>query len=274
MAYLKMYGGRIVVRYDGKTILPTDDIQTWLKCGGIKNKSYTTLSQVLADTTTLLALINNNNASDYLVRSTTWASGITADSTAMTDIGANNYCAETLLADSTWRTAICNSAYFESVLNTKVPLMTSNTTPSGECFSNSVESNIYVAYKCFDGNLSLNDRWSSGKNVLAYIGYKFTGQIRLFKTQYLVRGSGSVDVGMDYTAVIEVSNDNTNWKTISSLSKLASALAQWQNENIYDADSWQYIRLRFTSYPYNNGSTPVLYYCGMNELQFYGRTDV
>ena len=86
---------------EGSTVLPTDDIQTWLACAGITDKSYTTLAEVLADSTTLLALMSNDNAVDYLVRSTTWASGITADSTAMTDIGANNYCANTLLCKIT-----------------------------------------------------------------------------------------------------------------------------------------------------------------------------
>jgi hypothetical protein len=58
---------------DGRTITPTDDIQIWLHCANIWNKAYTTLAEVLADTTTLAKLIASNNAIDYLVRSTTWA---------------------------------------------------------------------------------------------------------------------------------------------------------------------------------------------------------
>lgn len=57
---------------EGSTVLPTDDIQTWLECAGITDKSYTTLAEVLADSTTLLALMSSNNAVDYLVRSKTW----------------------------------------------------------------------------------------------------------------------------------------------------------------------------------------------------------
>lgn len=58
---------------DGSTVLPTDDIQTWLKCAGINDKtSYTTLADVLGDATTLLALMSDNNAVDYLVRSKSW----------------------------------------------------------------------------------------------------------------------------------------------------------------------------------------------------------
>ena len=135
------------------------------------------MNEVLADSTTLLALISDNNASDYLVRSTTWASGITADSTAMTDIGANDYCADTLLDDSTWLTAICNSTYFESVLNVKAPTMTSNTTPSGVCISSGVDSS-YPEWKSFDGNNSTASYPSTGTTKdTYYLGYAFPSPV-------------------------------------------------------------------------------------------------
>ena len=94
---------------DGATVTPTDDVQTWLHCANIWNKSYTTISEVVADTTTLNTLISDNNASDYLARSTTWASDICNNESAMTYIGLNDYCANKLLADSTWLEAICNA---------------------------------------------------------------------------------------------------------------------------------------------------------------------
>lgn len=60
---------------DGSTVLPTDDIQIWLNCADIYDKTtYTTLSDVLSDTTTLSTLIADNNAVDYMVRSKSWAS--------------------------------------------------------------------------------------------------------------------------------------------------------------------------------------------------------
>ena len=52
---------------EGSTVTPTDDIQTWLACASITDKTYTTLNEVLADSTTLLALMSNNNAADYLL---------------------------------------------------------------------------------------------------------------------------------------------------------------------------------------------------------------
>lgn len=57
---------------DGKTVTPTDDVSIWLQCGQ-RSENYTTLAEVLADSTCLSALMSDNNAVDYLVRSTTWA---------------------------------------------------------------------------------------------------------------------------------------------------------------------------------------------------------
>lgn len=66
------YASDIHVRPNGKTVMPTDDIQTWLECAGIKGKFYTTLDEVLADHETLQKLISDENAVDYMVRSKSW----------------------------------------------------------------------------------------------------------------------------------------------------------------------------------------------------------
>lgn len=58
---------------NGATVTPTDDIQTWLLCAKIKNKtSYKTLDDVFADKETLQKLISSENAVNYMVRSLTW----------------------------------------------------------------------------------------------------------------------------------------------------------------------------------------------------------
>lgn len=58
---------------NGRTALPTDDIQMWLHCAGINDKGYTTLAEVLEDSVTFNALLGDSNACDYMARSTTWA---------------------------------------------------------------------------------------------------------------------------------------------------------------------------------------------------------
>ena len=82
---------------DGKTVTPTDDIQIWLHCADIWDKTYTNLAEVLNDTDTLSALIASENAVDYLVRSTSWATSVVnADMTSATTpsgVVSGNYSA-------------------------------------------------------------------------------------------------------------------------------------------------------------------------------------
>ncbi len=253
---------------DGSTVTPTDDIQTWLKCGGIFDKSYTTLNEVLADSTTLLALMSDDNAVDYLVRSTTWASGITADSTAMTDIGANNYCANTLLADSTWLTAICNSTYFESVLNVKVPTMTSNTTPSGECFGDSINASTYTYFKAFDKNRT-DTYWVSASSAFPhYCGYDFGEPTKISVAVFNNVPGNHLPYSIK-TYKIQGSNES---KT-SGYVDLTDSLVNTNTDSddviiaLNNNTAYRYYRIYVI-----NGFDTVR--CDIGEINFYGRADV
>lgn len=263
---------------EGSTVLPTDDIQIWLACAGITDKSYTTLNEVLADSTTLLALMSNNNAVDYLVRSTTWASGITADSTAMTDIGTNNYCANTLLADSTWLTAIANSSYIESVLNVEVPLMTSNTAPSGvaSCSSYLTADNT-DAYKAFDkNNPSGNsmDMWATA-TLPSWIAYKFTSSVNVKVVYFENRNYSSDGNRRIKTYKVQASNDDF----VSDIHDLTDSITRDNSKNVAKGadtvcltdnnDNYSSYRLYITERFAEVGNQ-----VGCAILQFYGREDV
>ena len=92
---------------DGAVVTPINDITTWLKTGEIsKQYSYTTIEQVIADSTCTESLMNNENAMKYLARSTEFANAICASETAMTSLGQSAYVDDTVL----------NSDYFESIL--------------------------------------------------------------------------------------------------------------------------------------------------------------
>lgn len=244
---------------DGKTVLPVNDVQIWIKCAQQKS-SYTTLAQVLADTTLLTALIQSNNACDYLARSTAWASDVCADSTAMTIIGANNYCADTLLADSTWFTAICDSTYFESVLNVKVPVMTSNTTPSGECTASSYGSG-YEIYKAFDGNSNTACSPSSSVST-GWVQYQFTQPVSVKKVGVLngINGGGVKDFD------IMMSTDGTNFETLLS------------NSNPYDRNWHYYSEMNDDYYSYFRLNIKTIHVASqwwqVSGIQFYGREKV
>ena len=254
---------------DGKTVLPTDDVLIWQKCGGVKTK-YATLSDVLADTVTLLTLINSSNAIDYLVRSTTFATTVCANANAMVDIGLNNYAANTLLADSTWRPALCHSTYFESVLNYKVPKMTSNNTPTGYARANAVYDSAadYQPWKAFDQNSS--SWWLSARDSTSgWIRFDFPEPIRLYRTMIFPAYSQGIGVS---GFIVQGSNNASTFNNIYSDTIPNSS--SYARNNYFDtvADTeYGILRLNVTSsYSYGTSKHAVR----LVELQFYGRRDV
>lgn len=390
---------------DGRTVTPTDNIQKWLQCAGISGKSYTTLAEVLADSTTLLALLSDDNANDYLVRSKSWTTanglvptmtsnttpsgsviatsdaglstaykvfdgdnstfwgsetttdafigydfganvtvskfkilpryqnnlrlktfkiqsssdnstwndvysgvipsasqsdwyedtitsdnakdkryfrllcvdtyggncsvlelqfyattenaGLCDNSTAMTDIGANDYCATTLLGDATWRSAIVNSAYIESVLNTKVPTMTSNTTPSGEASASVGNAN---AYKAFDGSTSTY--WDENYSTNQWIAYENTSSTVVNAVSILPALAGSTYRRIQNFKV-EGYKDG-NWETIYTGVAQKTSEA---NPQVFDFSNIEsYTKHRLYVVDTYDGT-----YIGIISLQFYGR---
>ena len=262
MAYLKCLRNVSTTSIpDGSTVTPTDDIQTLLNCANIWDKSYTTLSELLADSTSLQAVISSNNAIDYLVRSTTWATDMCVDSTAMSYIGLNNYASNTLLADSTWCTAICNSTYFESVLNVKVPIMTSNNTPSGVCFASS-ENSGREAYHTFDGVPT--EIWNSNEiNTPVYVGYKFNSEVRLYLAVANFQYNNFVT---STTYKYQTSNDNSIYNDVSDSVTASGGVT---TKTILTPSNAIYIRAYITAQ-----TTSSSYIGQCNTLQFYGRADV
>lgn len=243
---------------NGSTVTPTDDIQTWLHCANIWNINYTTISQVLADASTLQALIASNNAADYMARSTAWASDITADQSAMSYIGLNDYCADALLADSTWLNAIGNSTYFENVLNVKVPTMTSNTTPSGVAFA-SREYSDEKAWKAF-----ANSVWTAGKSVgfPQYLGYEFASTTKVYKAKLNSSGNRVTKVQ------IQGSNDNFN-TDITNLTEAIDNISQSGSSPTFVTFSGQVkSRYRIKAIAGSNSDGWI----SLQRCCFYGRT--
>lgn len=251
----------------GSSVTPVANVQTWLHCANIWNKSYTTIAQVLADASTLQALIASNNAADYMARSTSWASAVTANSSAMTYIGANNYCANKLLANSTWLNAICNSTYMESVLNVKVPTMTSNTAPYGEASATKLTASTQ-AYMAFDGNSNTKvvAYQTGATNAQSRIQYKFVNPICVNAFDFV----GNLDApNLPPTAVqLQGSNDGTNWVNIGDKKTSISADTNKKSYTVNNDNYYLYICL-LCDMRQNPGTNN--YYAQFSSLQFYGR---
>ena len=242
---------------DGRTVTPVNDVQTLLHCAGIFDKGYTVLSQLLADTASLYSVITDNNAIDYLVRSTSFANGICGDSNAMSYIGSNNYAADTLLNDSTWFTAIKGSAYASSVLNASVPTMTSNTTPEGLAFASHATSSGSDPYKAFDGNSSTTTKLAANQTAGGY-GYQFTAPVGVCRATIDFSYAG-------YNAKVQSSDDGITWSDESA--EISNVPAGVNTLDILSYSKHTYWRVA-CSYA-SPGSTFIT-----KEITFTGRKDV
>ena len=241
---------------DGRTITPVNDVQTLLHCAGIFDKGYTVLSQLIADTASLYSVITDNNAIDYLVRSTAFANGITGDSNAMTYIGSDNYASDTLLSDNTWLNAICNSTYFENVLNSKVPTMTSNTAPSGVCSASAAVAG-YEAYKAFDNNNSTFWHVNTTTFTGNWIQYQFATACKLHLVDISIT---AIQDGQTWK--LQGSNDGVTFTDIKEVTIVRPIKVVVDNSTAYTHYRW---------YCVNGTSTNTL---TITTMQMYGREDV
>lgn len=257
---------------EGSTVLPTDDVQIWLACASITDKAYTTISQVLSDTSTLSALIASNNAVDYMVRSTTWTSSVCADSTAMSYIGLNNYCANTLLDDEDWCTAIINSAYVDSVCNVKVPTMTSDTTPSGKVVASSSNTSAgRYAWKAFDKIDNTSNQWQSATGQSsAWIYYEFAHKSKIKAVEITPSASSNGSRIKDFDIMSsddEFSTSNTlysdsianQYESVTKHVYIIPNTTEYQAYKVNIKNTWE-----------TGGGLS----CGAHEINFIGREDV
>jgi len=275
--YFRLYcvsgngGGHIVVTKAQFYGRENAGVQTWLRKAGIIDKLYTTLAEVLSDTTTLEELIKNKDAVDYLVTCKGWAEQICADQNAMYYIGQNNYCANTLLADETWREAICNSTYKTSVLNVTNPNMTDNTHPYGVCFASSVYSSDYAEWKAFTGSIDTRG-WncnSSEYNKLdqAYVGYEFTSAVKVCMIEFIYN-SNSTAVSSSEVRVVANDNSADAWNVMSDV-YTGTGTGQTERKIIVNSYApYKRIALKGSFY---QGSTR---YFAIAKAIIYGRKDI
>lgn len=192
---------------------------------------------------------------------------ITGDSTAMSILGLNNYASDTLLSDADWLEAICNSQYFESVLNVKVPTMTSNTTPSGVVSASSYLDSRYAPYMAFSGSTTAGWMGSDAEGRFdtgTYIQYQFPNTLEVRKGTIQLIGSDSNGLTMELLA----SNDGfvNDTHTLVSNIAFASASSRSVNFTVNNTGAYSYYRLRSTSVNSASGDGMI--------VQFYGRVAV
>ena len=249
----------------GETATPTDDIQTWLKCASIYDKSYTLLADVLDDYYTCERLFSDSNACDYMARSSSWAAIVCTDASVMEQIVKYDYCKWTLTGNATWREALLNSdVWIGSIFEPLVPIMTSNTTPSGEASAASVNTgtgypNNFMPYHAF--NRVNSPMWASGSNagVNCWLRYVFASPVTVYAATVLNGDRRTKTIQM-YT-----SNDGSNWTDQTGpVTAVKSVHQKVIFEHPEEATRYEYV---ITGQNSTSGSFNV------NQLQYYGLKD-
>ena len=213
-----------------------------------------------------------------MVRSTGFTSDICSNQNAMSYIGLNNYCSNTLLNNNTWREGICDSAYFENVLNFKVSAMTSDTCSEGVAICSSTEVGS-SAYKAFDNNSTT--AWGSQslssfqQEIQQWVGFHFNNSQKIYKI-YAAYGSwGGSSARFDVSYTIETSSNGSSWTDTNihtpKLDKEANTLFSPVTVNINLNTA--YIRLRAIS-GYHTYFGDYSNQVTMADLQFYCRQNV
>ena len=251
---------------NGATVTPTDDVQTWLHCANVWDKTdLTTIDDVIADTTTLNTLISDNNASDYLARSTTWVNDVCSNESAMIYIGLNDYCANKLLDNSTWLNAIGNSAYFEKVLNKCVPPLTSNTGSDGGEASGDFDNPAYCTF------VDASDRLQGTNNISIpkYVAYDFKKPVIVRLIKIKSWGIRTNFKPWNMTLI----GDNGAEEEICKL--VGNNNISEQKFNITNNSSYNKYKLVVND-AYNNTSTTQKSntFCNLDYVNFYGREGV
>lgn len=190
-------------------------------------------------------VMSNQNAVDYMIKSTEYIMAAVCNShPAMIAISNNPNTMEKLLLDTNWPAKLNTSPYYYEINSKtiKVPTMGSNTYPSGQCFSTTPYSGSYDTYLAFDGNPSSDFAyWGNGP---AYIGYKFTTPVHVYRFELNQRVTGSEGFS---DATLYCSDDGVNYTKASDTITLIRSTALQSYTTNYNSGKHLYWKIVSTS---------------------------
>ena len=121
----------------------------------------------------------------------------------------------------------------------KVPLMTSNTTPSGVASASSEYGAGYEAFRSFNGN-SYVQGWFSAAGAPQWLSYKFATAKTI--TKYSIQSYPGVN-RIPKTWTFEGSNDNSNWTVLDTRTNYTNWDYGWKLFEFTNTTSYLYYRI-------------------------------
>ena len=261
---------------DGKTVTPINQLQTLCECAGVFGLDLSGInaySNIISDPVLSQTIFSNHNAIDYLARCSSmyWeAASQDAYYALATNVrpimGADNYIFDTLwAASSKWRYEIYRyDKDTNYMLNVKVPIMTSNTTPSGTLSASSVRSTTYAAWKAFDGDESTlylaNQQIAKNATASAWLKYDWGTTKRILACYYTDDDNTEIQ-----WMKVAYSDDNSTYTDITSQEAVYNQ--QWQTTSAH-----RYWRMQTRQK--NISSSSTLWCPRIHTCQFLGRENV
>ncbi len=120
-----------------------------------------------------------------------------------------------------------------------IPVMTSNNSPSGFC---SGSTNLSIAYQAFDQNI--NTAWNSTVNNGGILQYQFSSS-KVIKRYYIKKYSTQLYHPKDWT--FQGSNDGVTWTTLDTVTGHNSTLVDYTSSLLANTTSYSYYRLNVTA---------------------------
>lgn len=180
---------------DGNIVTPVDDYTIWLECASMVDV-YGSLANLVSNLSAMTSISSNPNAVNYMVRSSTIISAVLGSANAINGLDAS--------------------------IPVTIPIMTSNTAPSGIASAKSV-SGADAAYKAFDNNRST--LWSSIAESQSWIQYEYAEPVWNYKavigqtnSVYVIKGIKIQysDNGIDFIDALSATFvNNTNLQTFN-----------------------------------------------------------
>ena len=259
---------------DGETITPVDDVAILLKCAEIKDKSYTTMDELLADEQAMGDITMSENAMKYLARSTGFADAVCANKTFMTYLGASAYVDDTALNSDLWVEQICNSIYMEKIFHDLIPAMTSDTCSVGSVTIADYVDSRSTKWALFDKNEAadannLGTYYSRFTSTSDYSIREFTFNqpVKIFCIKTVTLGHVETGSSSLNDAVFEVFAFKDSYKEIATVIQKQYPIQLCYNLFVTNLDNITKIKVVSHAVKYSNDYFAL----NMSELYLYGR---
>ena len=180
--------------------------------------------------------------------------------TTLADVLANRSLFETLIANSNACNYMARSTTW-ALAEGLVPVMTSNTTPSGECIRSSVYSANNEAWKAFNRSQEDEDAWYDNV-VPCYVGYKFVNPTRVNK--FTIQQENLTPCFFK-TYTLQASNDNSEWIDIETFTETSMAAGKQYTHEVNNENYYTYYRMYFTESGQGSSASGI----SVQTLQFY-----